>query len=274
MFERLVYRVGRGNVHCRFLDMHMTHEMGSEEKIVFVAFLQGSEMSRKVAKIAKNFKANVFEYCPGTVDADKRRVTAQLDQRTVTVNKTRAHIARELTNIVPKLAEWKNLAMREKAIYTTLNKFAQLAELRDGLGAQHSEFLTGEAWCPKCSIPAVNRTLQQAQHTARATAPSACRIFKSSSTPPTYYHVGKITYGFQAIVEAYGIARYRGLRISYKPVIIFLGQHHSLTLTLAACRAQSSPLRNHHVPVHVCGDVRRCRARSHPSDICAVHGKK
>lgn len=53
------------------------------------------------------------------------------------------------------------------------------------------------------------QTLRAAQQLARATAPSACRIFTSHSTPPTYYKVGKITGGFQAIVEAYGVARYR-----------------------------------------------------------------
>ena len=59
MFERLVYRVGRGNVHITFTDMVMKPAMGPLPKVVFVAFLQGNEMHRKVVRIATNFKANV-----------------------------------------------------------------------------------------------------------------------------------------------------------------------------------------------------------------------
>ena len=35
--------------------------------------------------------------------------------------------------------------------------FAPLAELRDGADGAHSEFLTGEAWCPKASVSAVQQ---------------------------------------------------------------------------------------------------------------------
>eukprot|EP01052_Picozoa_sp_SAG31_P004210 SAG31_NODE_173_length_21354_cov_16.826112_3_plen_264_part_00 len=232
MFERLVYRVGRGNVHTRFMDMDMRPQMGSEQKVVFVALLQGHEMKRKVAKIANNFKANVFEYNPATVDSDRKRVQEQLAQRSNTVNKTQAHISAELTNIIPKLPEWQKLVVRERQIYMTLNKFAPLAELRDDFDSHHSEFLTGEAWCPVASVSAVQHTLRAAQQVSRATAPSACRTFKSHSTPPTYFKVGKITTAFQSIVEAYGVARYR----EHSPVRMLVCSPHVVVVFVFGLR--------------------------------------
>ena len=40
-------------------------------------------MCRKVTKIAMNFKSNVFEYNPESVDADRQRVQQQLAERCV-----------------------------------------------------------------------------------------------------------------------------------------------------------------------------------------------
>lgn len=212
MFERLVFRIGRGNVHLRFIQASLNSE-GEGEKVVFCALFQGAEMGRKVEKVAKNFSANIFTFNADTVDADIRQVQNDLDDRTRTMRMTRDHIQGRLGDLASKLPMWNEKAKAELAIYHTLNRFAQLGDLHDtyddGEQQGSSEFLTGEAWLPNISIQAVEETLKIGQQKARASAPSYCRTLKGRSVPPTYFKTGKITSQFQAVVEAYGIARYR-----------------------------------------------------------------
>ena len=213
MFERLLFRIGRGNVHIRFLDSTLQSEGEGEEKVVFCALFQGDEMARKVEKVAKNFAANIFRYGSSTVDADLRQVQNDLDDRTRTMRMTRDHIQGRLGDFAGKLSLWKDKARAETGIYMILNRFAQLGDLHDDDreegSAGNSEFLTGEAWLPNISIQAVEETLKIGQQMARASAPSYCRTLKARGTPPTYFKTGKITQQFQSVVEAYGVARYR-----------------------------------------------------------------
>ena len=213
MFERLLFRIGRGNVHIRFLESTLQSEGDGEEKVVFAALFQGDEMARKVEKVAKNFAANIFTFDSSTVDADLRQVQNDLDDRTRTMRMTRDHIQGRLGDLAGKLPLWKDKARAETGIYMILNRFAQLGDLHDDDheegSAGNSEFLTGEAWLPNISIQAVEETLKIGQQMARASAPSYCRTLKARGTPPTFFKTGKITSQFQSVVEAYGVARYR-----------------------------------------------------------------
>ena len=212
MFERLVFRIGRGNIHLRFMDAPLNLE-GDGQKVIFCALFQGAEMARKVEKVAKNFAANIFTFNADTVDSDIRQVQSDLDDRTRTMRMTRDHIQGRLGDLACKLPLWNEKARAELAIYHTLNRFAQLGDLHDTDDGEpsggSSEFLTGEAWLPNISVQACEETLKIGQQKARASAPSYCRTLKARSVPPTYFKTGKITSQFQAVVEAYGIARYR-----------------------------------------------------------------
>ena len=212
MFERLLFRIGRGNIHIRFMDSGLDpSDTDDEEKVIFCALFQGTEMGKKVEKVAKNFAANVFNFDASTIDADLKQVQNDLDDRTRTMRMTRDHMQGRLGDLSAKLPLWKEKAMQELGIYTQLNRFAQLGDLREGESDDqgNSEFLTGEAWLPNISIQAVEETLKIGQQASRATAPSYCRTLRAKTVPPTFFKTGKITSQFQSVVEAYGIARYR-----------------------------------------------------------------
>ena len=107
-------------------------------------------MGKKVEKVAKNFAANVFNFDASTIDADLKQVQNDLDDRTRTMRMTRDHMQGRLGDLSAKLPLWKEKAMQELGIYTQLNRFAQLGDLREGESDDqgNSEFLTGEAWLP------------------------------------------------------------------------------------------------------------------------------
>ena len=86
MFERLLFRIGRGNIHIRFMDSGLDpSDTDDEEKVIFCALFQGTEMGKKVEKVAKNFAANVFNFDASTIDADLKQVQNDLDDRTRTM---------------------------------------------------------------------------------------------------------------------------------------------------------------------------------------------
>ena len=47
------------------------------------------------------------------------------------------------------------------------------------------------------------------QERSGSTVPSILNRMKTSEQPPTYHKVNKFTRGFQAIVDAYGVATYQ-----------------------------------------------------------------
>ena len=179
-------------------------------------------------------------YDAGTVDQDMRQVEVDMNDRAELMRMTRDHIQARLVrlhaNICPRTVVAANVTTcahgrvfvagrpctklplrgtkkigRRKQFYATLNCFKRLADLRENFDGEegNSEFLTGEAWCPNISIATTMITLKIGQQMSRATAPSYCRPLRARSMPPTYFKTGKITSQFQAIVEAYGVARYR-----------------------------------------------------------------
>ena len=67
------------------------------------------------------------------------------------------------------------------------------------------------------------------QERSGSTVPSILNRMKTNEQPPTYHKVNKFTRGFQAIVDAYGMATYQEVNPS-KQTILMLRLMQDITL--------------------------------------------
>lgn len=111
-----------------------------------------------------------------------------------------------LNDISSNYASWHKTILQDKAIYHTLNMFKYPT-------GESGEYVVAEGWLPMLSMEKVRTEVVGACKRANV-AQLGATVGKGEphghhTCPPTYYVVNKYTYGFQAIVEAYGVARYR-----------------------------------------------------------------
>jgi hypothetical protein len=144
-----------------------------------------------------------------------------------------------------------------KVVYHTLNYFAFDSGRRT---------LVAEAWVPTRDIGSIQLALRQAtvrvtssqileltirgQETSGTSIPPILHELRNAPDPPTFHRTNKFTEGFQAIIDAYGIASYQEINPGIFTVITLLVPCAPLCARLNAL--QPFPLRCH---------VRRYRPR-------------
>lgn len=81
--------------------------------------------------------------------------------------------------------------------------------------------LIAEGWCAKNDTPIVNLALKNAIESSGTNMPSVFTELETKRKPPTYHKTNKFTEGFQNIIDAYGIARYREVNPGLFTIISF-----------------------------------------------------
>ena len=104
------------------------------------------------------------------------------------------------------------MVYKEKAIYYTMNRFNY---------DQNRKCLIGEGWVPSNSIASVQYALRSVTERTASTIPPILSEMRTKKEPPTFHRTNKVTKGFQAIVDAYGISTYREVNPGLFTVITF-----------------------------------------------------
>lgn len=112
--------------------------------------------------------------------------------------------------------------------------------------------LIAEGWCPTTSLNDVREALRRGTQKSGATVQTVINIVKTHETPPTYFKTNKLTAGFQAIVDAYGVcahvqcrhAGWAGVRTCMRVFVVMTMSHprrltNGDTISLRDCRMQS-----------------------------------
>ncbi len=222
-FERIVFRATRGNIVTKFTmmpELVFDSTEGREvKKSVFVGFLQGAHTYDKVKRICDVVGAHVYNYDEGGVRADLDQLRVTLKDLNQTVTGSEGEIRNTLGEINSNYCAWDDLAKQETGIYETLNRFKYPGS--EGSG----EFVVAEGWVPSSSKVEIKQTLDKACHESNVGHLGATMQESQPphghSVPPTYFVVNKYTQAFQAIVEAYGVARYREHNPTVYTVITF-----------------------------------------------------
>uniref|UniRef100_A0A669CUW8 V-type proton ATPase subunit a n=1 Tax=Oreochromis niloticus TaxID=8128 RepID=A0A669CUW8_ORENI len=217
-FERMLWRVCRGNVFLRQADIEDPLEdptTGDQvHKSVFIIFFQGDQLKNRVKKICEGFRATLYP-CPETPQERKEMlagVNARIDDLQMVLNQTEDHRQRVLQAAAKTIRVWFIKVRKMKAIYHTLN----LCNID-----VTQKCLIAEVWCPISDLDSIQFALRRGTEKSGSTVPSILNRMQTKQTPPTYNKTNKFTSGFQNIVDAYGIGSYREINPAPYTIITF-----------------------------------------------------
>jgi V-type H+-transporting ATPase subunit a len=205
-FERILWRACRGNVFLRQTDIEhpLDDPVTGEQvhKVVFILFFQGDQLRTRVRKICEGFRATLYQ-CPET-SGEREQMTVAVSNRIrdleSVLHTTEQHSLTQLQEVALDIDSWQTKVRKMKAIYHAMNMFNLDVTQR---------CLIAECWCPVKDIPEVQAALARGTERSGATVPSILNRMSTSDQPPTFFRTNKFTSGFQAIVDAYGIATYQ-----------------------------------------------------------------
>ncbi|XP_069041950.1 V-type proton ATPase 116 kDa subunit a isoform X1 [Lepisosteus oculatus] len=218
MFERMLWRVCRGNVFLRQAEIEDPLEdptTGDQvHKSVFIIFFQGDQLKNRVKKICEGFRASLYP-CPETPQERKEMaagVNTRIDDLQMVLNQTEDHRQRVLQAAAKTVRVWFIKVRKMKAIYHTLN----LCNID-----VTQKCLIAEVWCPVTDLDSIQFALRRGTERSGSTVPSILNRMQTKQTPPTYNKTNKLTSGFQNIVDAYGIGSYREINPAPYTIITF-----------------------------------------------------
>ena len=81
--------------------------------------------------------------------------------------------------------------------------------------------LVAEGWCPTSEIPRIREALDIATEQSQTNVPSILSVMSTRQSPPTFHRTNKFTAGFQTIIDAYGVAKYREINPTPFSIITF-----------------------------------------------------
>ncbi|KAI7817110.1 V-type ATPase, V0 complex, 116kDa subunit family [Gamsiella multidivaricata] len=218
VFERILWRSLHGNLYMNTAEVEEPIVEPSTdlvvEKCVFIIFAHGQEILAKIKKIAESLGATLYAI---DSSASRRRealadAVRHIDEFSSVLLNTTQTRRQELLHISQHLTTWMTIVKKEKAAYHTMNCFNY---------DMHRKCLIAEGWCPTSEISTIQAALRTVTERSGSSVPSILQELRTQKEPPTYHKTNKFTAGFQAIVDAYGMAHYREVNPGLFTVISF-----------------------------------------------------
>ncbi|KAG8438733.1 hypothetical protein GDO86_005070 [Hymenochirus boettgeri] len=217
-FERLLWRVCRGNIYMKYteLDTVLEDPVTKEEvkKNVFIIFYQGDQLKQKIKKICEGFKATVYP-CPESAPERKEMaadVNTRIEDLNTVITQTESHRQRVLLEAAQRLWNWVIKVKKMKAVYHVLN----LCNID-----VTQQCVIAEIWCPVEDKERIKRALHRGMERSGSTIAPILTNIASKLEPPTFNRTNKFTSGFQNIVDAYGVGNYREMNPTPYTIITF-----------------------------------------------------
>lgn len=181
---------------------------------MFIIFFQGDQLKTRVKKICEGFRATLYP-CP-EAPSDRREmamgVMTRIEDLNTVLGQTQDHRHRVLVAAAKNLKNWFVKVRKIKAIYHTLNLF--------NLDVT-KKCLIAECWVPELDLETIRLALRRGTDRSGSSVPPILNSMNTFEKPPTYNRTNKFTSGFQALINAYGIASYREMNPAPYTIITF-----------------------------------------------------
>jgi len=216
-YERTLFKATRGNVFLKHEGVGKVRDPATGEMVekdVFVAFFSGERIRSKIVKISEVFGANRYPFPEETSRQHvmHREVSMRLRELSTTIEAGEKLRTSVLQTLSINCDDWITRVIQEKASYHVMNK----------LSVDNSrKILLAEGWIPTKRVDEVREVLSHACAETSAQTHTILELIRPATQPPTHYNTNKFTYGFQLIVEAYGVARYREVNPTLFTIITF-----------------------------------------------------
>ena len=183
-------------------------------KNVFIIFAHGDLLLSKIRKVAESMGGTLY---PIDANADKRveslrDINGRIEDLQVVLYNTGSTRRMELVTISESLRSWEDVVRKEKLVYETLNLFNY---------DNRRKTLIAEGWCATRDIVRIQVALRHATEESGTSVPPILHELRTHKTPPTKQSTNKFTEGFQAIMDAYGVAAYQEVNPGIFAVVTF-----------------------------------------------------
>mmetsp|Transcript_34621 Transcript_34621/g.59354 ORF Transcript_34621/g.59354 Transcript_34621/m.59354 type:complete len:816 (-) Transcript_34621:68-2515(-) len=218
VFERLMWRVTRGNLHFLTSEIQQTiyNPFTDEyvEKNVIVLCYQGETTRHRMERICTSFNVSLYP-CPA-YELERQpllnEVETKLTELRTVLDKSASRQANILHDIYLYGSFWKDYITKEKYIYHCMNLFEY------DLG--RSCFIA-EGWCPTEYLEQLQDDLETGFTRSSASVRSILSVIPTNEVKPTFQKTNDFTEAFQNIVDMYGIARYQEVNPGLFTIITF-----------------------------------------------------
>lgn len=139
-------------------------------------------------------------------------VMTRIEDLTTVLGQTQDHRHRVLVAAAKNIKNWFIKVRKIKAIYHTLNLF--------NLDVTQ-KCLIAECWVPILDLETIQLALRRGTERSGSSVPPILNRMTTYEEPPTYNRTNKFTSGFQALIDAYGVASYQEMNPAPYTIITF-----------------------------------------------------
>uniref|UniRef100_UPI0035902E1C V-type proton ATPase 116 kDa subunit a 4-like n=1 Tax=Myxine glutinosa TaxID=7769 RepID=UPI0035902E1C len=217
-FERMLWRVCRGNVYVQQSQIEVTLEDPDTghplQKTAFVVFFQGEQLKNKVKLVCEGFRAIIYP-CPESVH-QRREVELEIEARLLdlqmVLSETEDLRQRVLLTAGRCCHHWRQKVSKMKAIYYTLDLCS--------IDNTH-QHVVAEVWCPRQNLLEIQQALSHASECDGGMLSPIMNDMQITVPPPTFNRTNHFTAAFQDLIDAYGVGKYREVNPAPYTIITF-----------------------------------------------------
>ncbi|XP_048004326.1 V-type proton ATPase 116 kDa subunit a 1-like [Leguminivora glycinivorella] len=217
-FQLMLWRLSHG---CAFYkqaddDRIFKDPMNNSDvrKVAFLLVIQGEELAARMKKVCDGFRCDLYPLPPTASQRFETdlQLRAKIEDLSLVLEKTRFHRCMVMHTMARAHPTYLLRLRKAKAIYHTMNFFT--VDITKNC-------MIGQCWIPTSDLGRVQEVLDTTSEQMATSVPCFMSKVSTHETPPTFHRTNKFTYGFQALISAYGDSTYRELNPGLYTIITF-----------------------------------------------------